>query len=134
VFSIGQQPLPGSSYWFGQLEDNEASSILVGANVEVTVWRDPSYQGISEKFTASDSSLTDNLVSDNTISSLKVRAKPSATPTATRTATPAASNTPLATTTLTPQSTATTCVPGPTATFGSTRPRYTPTPLPPGCN
>jgi murein DD-endopeptidase MepM/ murein hydrolase activator NlpD len=58
---------------FADLGDDNAESIQVGANVLATLYSDASYQGRGETFVSNDSNLTDNSLSSNVLSSLRVR-------------------------------------------------------------
>ncbi len=59
----------------GSLGGDNAASIIVGANVQATLFTSPSYLGRGETFFASDSSLSDNRIGSNTVSSLKVQSR-----------------------------------------------------------
>jgi murein DD-endopeptidase MepM/ murein hydrolase activator NlpD len=59
----------------GNLGDNNADSILVGANVRATLFSVTNFQGRSETFIANDSSLADNLIGANTVSSVLVQTR-----------------------------------------------------------
>lgn len=59
----------------GSLGGDNAASILVGANVQATLFTSPSYLGRAETFFASDSSLSNNRIGSNTVSSVKVQSR-----------------------------------------------------------
>lgn len=61
----------GSSPNLGQL-DNDVSSIRVKDGHTAILYRDINWQGISEAFTADDPDLSDNVIGNNTASSLEI--------------------------------------------------------------
>jgi hypothetical protein len=72
IIGPGNYPNPQS---LGNLGDDDAASILVGANAQGTLYSDDSYGGHSETFVANDNNLFDNLIGIDTLSSLKVGQK-----------------------------------------------------------
>ena len=61
----------GSSPNLGQLS-NDVSSIRVKDGHTAILYRDINWQGISEAFTADDPDLSDNVIGNNTASSLEI--------------------------------------------------------------
>ena len=57
---------------FGSVGDNNLESIKLGENVMATLFVDPSYQGRAETLLTNNSNLGDNLVNNNSVSSLMV--------------------------------------------------------------
>lgn len=68
-FDIGNYA-SGSS--LGVVGGDDAASIMVGSQVAATLYSDNSYLGHSETLEANDSYLTDNLIGENTLSSMIV--------------------------------------------------------------
>lgn len=71
---LGQGEYPDST-GFAAVGNDNVESVKVGTNISATLFTDTNYQGRGETFTANDSSLADNLVESDFISSLVVRAK-----------------------------------------------------------
>ena len=59
----------------GSLGSNNAASLLVGDNVQATLFLDGSFKKRAETFTASNSNLSDNLIGSNTTSSVIVQSR-----------------------------------------------------------
>jgi len=72
VFGIGNYP---DSAYLGQLGNNNIESILVGSNVLATLFFNDNYAGRGDTFDHNDSSLSDNLLRDDQVSSFKVSAR-----------------------------------------------------------
>ncbi len=62
----------GSFSALGGVGDNQAASLLVGKNVQATVYLNSDFSGRGETFFASDNLLSDNRIGAGTISALKV--------------------------------------------------------------
>ena len=79
TLGVGDYPNPG---YLGSLGNDNAESIRVGSNVQALLYEHDNYQGRSETFTGDDSSLGDNYIGANSVSSVKVqwRAQPPAAP------------------------------------------------------
>jgi hypothetical protein len=69
VYGIGSY---ANSALFNLTDNNNAESILVGANVMATLFTDPNYGGRSETISADDANLDENRIGANTVSSFKV--------------------------------------------------------------
>jgi len=70
VFDIGSFTTPNN---WGELGDNNAESLLVGENVQATLFLKDSLQSRGETFINNDSNLSDNIIGSNTTSSLLVQ-------------------------------------------------------------
>jgi len=78
VKGIGQYSNPGAI----GLPNDSISSIMIGGNVQATLYEHDDFQGRSEVFTSADSSLRSNIIDDNAVSSVKVQWRTSAVETA----------------------------------------------------
>jgi hypothetical protein len=67
---VGDYASPGS---LSPLGNDEASSIRVGSGVRAVLYRDDNFNGTSETFTSDDSSLTDNSIGNDQVSSMRVQ-------------------------------------------------------------
>jgi 6-phosphogluconolactonase (cycloisomerase 2 family) len=74
VKGVGQYSNPSAI----GLPNDSITSIRVGSNVQATLYEHDDYQGRSETFTSGDSSLRDNTISDDAVSSVKVQWRTSA--------------------------------------------------------
>ena len=72
VFGIGNYP---DSSFLGKIGNNNIDSILVGSNVLATLYLNDNYAGRGDTFDQNDSSLNDNLVQNDQVSSFKVSAR-----------------------------------------------------------
>lgn len=73
TLDVGSYPTASS---LGAVGDNAASSLLLGANVQATLFNDPNLQGgRGETFTRSDANLADNPIGKNAVSALVVQTR-----------------------------------------------------------
>jgi hypothetical protein len=69
VFNMGNYP---DGQALGAIGENDAASILVGSNVQATLYSEANYHGHGETFLSGDNNFSDNLIGLDTLSSLKV--------------------------------------------------------------
>jgi hypothetical protein len=72
VFNVGDYPDQAA---LGEFWDDDAASILVGANVIATLYSEMDYEGHSEALASSDSYLADNLIGADSLSSMRIDMK-----------------------------------------------------------
>ncbi len=70
VYKVGDYVNPASMKGFA---GEDAASVLVGSNAQVTLWTKASYQSRAETLVLSDPDLADNLVNRDTVNSFKVK-------------------------------------------------------------
>lgn len=59
----------------GTFAGNEAASVLVGSNAQITIWANTYYTGRAETLVTSDPDLRDNLINKSAFNSFKVKAR-----------------------------------------------------------
>jgi murein DD-endopeptidase MepM/ murein hydrolase activator NlpD len=79
ILTVGSYP---TASLLGAVGDERTSSIKVGSGVRATLFGESSLAGRSETLTGNDASLADNVIGDNTVSSIQVAARndPAAAP------------------------------------------------------
>jgi hypothetical protein len=70
VKGLADYPNPGT---LSPLNNDDATSVRVGANVKAVLYRDNDFNGTNETFTSDDPNLSDNPIGNDQVSSMKVQ-------------------------------------------------------------